>query len=97
MRKSRGKYTTLPGVDVMPWKDVAQNMRDAGYKMNTATARNHFNRAMLKLLKSISSELDLPPMDDKAMIKLAESDDFQLYIYEHYTNMLGDYNEPEDS
>lgn len=97
MRKSRGKYTTLPGVDVMPWKDVAQNMRNEGYKMNTATARNHFNRAMLKILKGIAEGLELEHLSDEEMKKLAESDSFQLYIYEHFLEIQGARNETPDS
>lgn len=93
MRKSRGKYTTLPGVDVKPWRNVAEEMRNDGHQMNTATARNHFNRIMVKLAKPILEYYGIEATPQK-LKEISESDDFQLLIYERYCDFIyGDNDE----
>ena len=86
MRKSRGKYTILNGVDVMPWRKVAKTMReDEDMEMNTATARNIFIRAMGKLLVPVleANGIEYTKEEVKAT---AESEEWQLFIYDILTN-----------
>jgi|11_taG_2_1085331.scaffolds.fasta_scaffold70826_2 hypothetical protein len=93
MRKSRGKYTILNGVDVMPWRKVAKTMREEeDMEMNTATARNIFIRAMAKLLVPVleANELEYTKEEVKAA---AESEEWQLFIYDILTNKEMEENE----
>ena len=48
--KFKSGYATVTDQG-MGYREIAEAMNDAGFKMNHATARNHFLRAMEKIAK----------------------------------------------
>jgi len=74
--KSENGYGTSKLFDGMTYHEIADSMRESGYKMNHSTARNVFVNALIKVADEIVDlyELDLTAADLK---RLAINPDFQ--------------------
>jgi type II secretory pathway component PulC len=74
--KSENGYGTSKLFDGMTYHEIADNMRESGYKMNHSTARNVFVNALIKVADEI---VDLYQLDlsDKDLKRLAINPDFQ--------------------
>jgi hypothetical protein len=70
--KFKSGYATVTNRG-MGYREIAETMTASGHKMNHATARNHFLRAMEKIAKPM---VDFIGTDMKAK-DLAEDPDFQ--------------------
>ena len=75
--KVNGGYATVGkeygGLD---YRSIAEKMTDSGDKMNHATARNVFLKAMVKMAKKLSSHLD-QQVDDRQIIMISKHPMFQ--------------------
>ena len=74
--KSENGYGTSKLFDGMTYHEIADSMRDTGYKMNHSTARNVFVNALIKVADEIVDLYDLD-MSAKELKKLAINPDFQ--------------------
>ena len=74
--KSENGYGTSKLFDGMTYHEIADNMREAGFKMNHSTARNVFVNALIKVADEISDLYDLN-LSDKELKSLAINPDFQ--------------------
>jgi|TARA_R110000851_G_scaffold247291_1_gene399811 hypothetical protein len=74
--KSENGYGTSKLFDGMTYHEIADNMKESGYKMNHSTARNVFVNALIKVADEIVDLYDLD-MSDKELKKLAINPDFQ--------------------
>ena len=55
--KFKSGYATVTDQG-MGYREIAETMTEAGYKMNHATARNYFLRAMKKIAKPLADHTD---------------------------------------
>ena len=74
--KSTNGYGTSKLFDGMTYHEIADTMRDSGYKMNHSTARNVFVNALIKVADEIVDLYQLE-MTAKDLKKLAINPDFQ--------------------
>ena len=74
--KSENGYGTSKLFDGMTYHEIADSMRESGFKMNHSTARNVFVNALIKVADEIAElyQLELSESDLK---KLAINPDFQ--------------------
>ena len=52
--KSKHGYATVTGTEGLGYREIAEKMTSDGVKMNHATARNYFIRAMKKIAKPLA-------------------------------------------
>ena len=74
--KSENGYGTSKLFDGMTYHEIADSMKDSGYKMNHSTARNVYINALIKVADEIVDLYDIN-MSDKELKKLAINPDFQ--------------------
>ena len=74
--KSENGYGTSKLFDGMTYHEIADNMREEGFKMNHSTARNVFVNALIKVADEIVDLYDLD-YSDKDLKRLAINPDFQ--------------------
>jgi hypothetical protein len=74
--KSENGYGTSKLFDGMTYHEIAENMRDSGYKMNHSTARNVFVNALIKVADEIVDLYDLS-LSESELKRLAINPDFQ--------------------
>ena len=74
--KSENGYGTSKLFDGMTYHEIADSMRESGYKMNHSTARNVFVNALIKVADEIACLYDLK-LSDKDLKRLAINPDFQ--------------------
>ena len=53
--KSENGYATVTGTDGLGYREIAEKMTEDGLKMNHATARNYFIRAMKKIAQPLAN------------------------------------------
>jgi hypothetical protein len=53
--KSENGYATVTGTEGLGYREIAEKMTEDGIKMNHATARNYFIRAMKKIAKPLAN------------------------------------------
>ena len=53
--KAENGYATVTGTDGLGYREIAEQMTKDGVKMNHATARNYFIRAMKKIAKPLAN------------------------------------------
>jgi len=86
MAQRSSKYTVDDSFT--PYKDVANAMGEQGYKMNTATARHIFYRALEKIALGIIEDTRPDLEDPKGTAKtIAKSIEFQHMIQDAITEM----------
>ncbi len=56
--KSENGYATVTGTDGYGYREIAEKMTADGMKMNHATARNYFLRAMKKIATPLAGHTD---------------------------------------
>ena len=71
--KHKNGYATVDGPG---YREIAEKMTEDGFKMNHATARNYFIRALTKLAKPLCAEFG----GDKDPKKVAQDPRFQKAI-----------------
>ena len=74
--KSENGYGTSKLFDGMTYHEIADSMRESGYKMNHSTARNVFVNALIKVADEISDLYDLK-LSTEDLKRLAINPDFQ--------------------
>ena len=74
--KSKNGYGTSKLFDGMTYHEIADSMRDTGFKMNHSTARNVFVNALIKVASEISELYELN-LSDIELKKLAIHPGFQ--------------------
>ena len=74
--KSENGYGTSKLFDGMTYHEIADTMRESGYKMNHSSVRNYVTRGFCKIVKNISINYDLNYTDDQIK-KIAQSQEFQ--------------------
>jgi len=74
--KSENGYGTSKLFDGMTYHEIADTMRDSGYKMNHSTARNVFVSALIKVADEITDLYDLN-LSEQELKRLAINPDFQ--------------------
>lgn len=74
--KSENGYGTSKLFDGMTYHEIADSMRESGYKMNHSTARNVFVNALIKVADEIA-ELYQLELTDKDLKRLAINPGFQ--------------------
>lgn len=80
--KSTHGYATISSIDGgMDYRTIAEQMTASGHKMNHATARNVFLKAMKKIAQPIH-DLYGKPTDDDALMRTAKDPRFQESIVE---------------
>ena len=85
--KSQNGYATVSGeFGGMDYRKIAETMTGAGYKMNHATARNVFLRAMKKLAEPIHVMYDRDSSEESIM-RTAKDPRFQESMFE----IMGDF------
>lgn len=78
--KSRKGYATISDIpNGMDYRKIAEKMTDSGDKMNHATARNVFLKAMVKIAGPIH---DLYQLDtsENAVMQTAKDPEFQMGV-----------------
>ena len=73
--KSENGYATVTNSG-FGYREIAERMTQSGHKMNHASARNYFLRAMKKLAKTVSDHTD------RDSASLASDPRFQMAIAE---------------
>tara|TARA_Y100001938_G_C7853201_1_gene311826 strand:- start:253 stop:546 length:294 start_codon:yes stop_codon:yes gene_type:complete len=80
--KSKHGYATISSVEGgMDYRTIAETMTKDGHKMNHATARNVFLKAMKKIAAPVHDLFDMS-MDDDDLIRTAKDPRFQESIIE---------------
>ena len=79
--KSTNGYATVSSSGGMDYRKIAEKMSADGFKMNHATARNIFLRAMKKIAGPIHSMYDLE-QDEISITRTAKDPRFQESIME---------------
>lgn len=69
--KSENGYATVTGTEGLGYREIAEKMSDHGIKMNHATARNYFIRAMRKIAAPLADH------SERTTDKLAADPGFQ--------------------
>ena len=79
--KSSNGYATVSSTGGMDYRKIAEKMTSEGHKMNHATARNIFLRAMKKIASPIHDMYDLE-QDEVSITRTAKDPRFQESIME---------------
>jgi len=80
--KSQHGYATISSIEGgMDYRTIAEEMTASGHKMNHATARNVFLKAMKKIAEPVHT-LYGRPIDDDSLMKTAKDPRFQESIVE---------------
>lgn len=79
--KSENGYGTSKLFDGMTYHEIADTMRESGFKMNHSTARNVFVNALIKVADEIADLYDLQ-LSDKDLKNLAINPSFQDSVRE---------------
>jgi hypothetical protein len=80
--KSQHGYATISSIDGgMDYRTIAEKMTESGYKMNHATARNVFLKAMKKIAAPVH-DLFGRPASDEDLIRTAKDPRFQESVVE---------------
>lgn len=80
--KSEHGYATVASIENgLDYRSIANVMTEEGFKMNHATARNIFLRAMKKMALQIHDLHDIPTSDE-AIMKTAKDPRFQHGLLE---------------
>ena len=79
--KSENGYGTSKLFDGMTYHEIADSMRESGFKMNHSTARNVFVNALIKVADEIADLYDLQ-LSDKDLKNLAINPSFQDSVRE---------------
>ena len=88
--KAKNGYATVTGdYSGMDYRTIAEKMTEGGDKMNHATARNVFLRAMEKFAVSVYDLYD-QPHDDKVIFKTVRDPRFQESMIELITDIYDD-------
>ena len=74
--KSENGYGTSKLFDGMTYHEIADSMKESGYKMNHSTARNVYINALIKVADEIVDLYDVS-MTAQDLKKLAINPDFQ--------------------
>tara|TARA_A100001515_G_scaffold78689_1_gene62518 strand:+ start:634 stop:927 length:294 start_codon:yes stop_codon:yes gene_type:complete len=90
--KSENGYGTSKLFDGMTYHEIADTMRESGFKMNHSTARNVFVNALIKVADEIADLYDLD-LSDKELKKLAINPDFQDSVRGFMCEVDGDRHE----
>ena len=77
--KSENGYGTSKLFDGMTYHEIADTMRESGFKMNHSTARNVYVKALMKIASEVTSLYDVE-MDQKKLKKIAINPEFQETI-----------------
>ena len=85
-RVESGYSTVGKGVGGMDYRRISQIMTRLGYKMNHATARNEFLRAMKKLVVAFADQNNLI-LSEKEISRIARDPQFQSGACEIIQNM----------
>ena len=86
--KSTHGYATVTSIESgMDYRTIADTMTESGYKMNHATARNIFLRAMKKMATQIYDLYDLPS-DEDDITRTAKDPRFQESLFEFLDEIL---------
>ena len=80
--KSKHGYGTISSIEGgMDYRTIAETMTTSGHKMNHATARNVFLKAMKKIAGPVHDLFDMP-MQDADLTRTAKDPRFQESIIE---------------
>ena len=79
--KFKSGYATVTNQG-LGYREIAEVMTAEGHKMNHATARNYFLRAMEKLAKPMVQLMD----NDRSVQEVAEDPNFQTAMIEILSN-----------
>jgi hypothetical protein len=77
--KIKGGYATVTDDFGVGYREIANQMTEAGYKMNHSTARNVFLSAMRKFAKDVCTIYDADTSQDK-IEKIAADPRFQSSV-----------------
>ena len=78
-KKNSSVYATVTFDDGINYREIADMMTDAGFKMNHSSARNYVLRVMHKFADAIIKEWNLDISGDK-MERIVKSPQFQQAI-----------------
>jgi len=76
---SENGYGTIKSLGGITYHEVADLMKEKGYKMNHSTARNVYINSLIKIAKSITTIYGLK-LNDKEIKKIAINPNFQESI-----------------
>ncbi len=80
--KSVNGYATVTSIEgAKDYRTIANQMTDEGHKMNHATARNVFLRAMKKIAEPLHTMYDMP-IDEASIMRTAKDPRFQESVFE---------------
>ena len=80
--KSQHGYATISSIEGgMDYRTIAEEMTASGHKMNHATARNVFLKAMKKIAGPVHALYGMP-IDEDTLMKTAKDPRFQESIVE---------------
>ena len=80
--KSQNGYATVTSIEgAKDYRTIAEQMTEKGHKMNHATARNVFLRAMKKIAEPLHVMYDMP-VDESSIMKTAKDPRFQESVFE---------------
>ena len=80
--KSQNGYATVTSIEgAKDYRTIADQMTESGHKMNHATARNVFLRAMKKIAEPLHNMYDMPS-DDASIMRTAKDPRFQESVFE---------------
>ncbi len=80
--KSQNGYATVTSIEgAKDYRTIAEQMTEIGHKMNHATARNVFLRAMKKIAEPLHTMYDIP-VDEASIMRTAKDPRFQESVFE---------------
>ena len=80
--KSENGYATVTSIEgAKDYRTIADHMTESGHKMNHATARNVFLRAMKKIAEPLHEMYDMPK-DEASIMRTAKDPRFQESVFE---------------
>jgi len=80
--KSQNGYATVTSIEgAKDYRTIAEHMTESGHKMNHATARNVFLRAMKKIAEPLHTMYDMP-IDEASIMRTAKDPRFQESVFE---------------
>ncbi len=80
--KSQNGYATVTSIEgAKDYRTIAEHMTETGHKMNHATARNVFLRAMKKIAEPLHTMYDMP-IDEASIMRTAKDPRFQESVFE---------------
>ena len=80
--KSENGYGTSKLFDGMTYHEIADSMRESGYKMNHSTARNVFVNGLIKIANNIA-QINGHKFDHKKLKSIAIDPRFQEAVSEY--------------